>query len=105
MIPIEQTPPAVLYKYYPSARIDIFQNWFLRFARPSAFNDSFDSRYGISGDKSLIQRASNFRRQVGIFCLTEDADNQLMWVHYAEQQKGFAIGFHTDSALLTTQGR
>lgn len=31
--------------------------------------------------------------EVGIFSLTEEAENQLMWSHYGQQSKGIAIGF------------
>src|SRR6266404_4526176 len=106
MSPVEQAPPLVLYKYYPCARIDIFQNESVRFARPREFNDSFDSHYRSSQGKPTVSRRElKFRKEVGIFCLTRDPDNQLMWVHYAEQQKGFVIGFHTQSALFKNDGR
>jgi len=29
----------------------------------------------------------------GVLCLTEDALNQQMWAHYADQGKGFVVGF------------
>lgn len=32
----------------------------------------------------------------GILCLTEKPDNELMWSHYADSHKGFAIGFKSD---------
>src|SRR4051812_42615032 len=30
----------------------------------------------------------------GVLCLTEDAHNQQMWAHYADQGKGFVVGFN-----------
>ena len=38
-------PPSVLYKYCPPARIDIFENFAVRFSPPSEFNDTFDTEY------------------------------------------------------------
>lgn len=35
-------PPAKLYKYIPSARVDILQNLTIRFTQPSALNDPFE---------------------------------------------------------------
>ena len=32
----------------------------------------------------------------GLLCLTEKPDNELMWSHYADSHKGFAIGFKSD---------
>ncbi len=30
---------------------------------------------------------------MGVFCVTEDARNQQMWAHYADQGRGFVVGF------------
>lgn len=42
---------------------------------------------------------SNFDKQlnkVGIFSLTETAENQLMWAHYSSESRGLAIGFEVE---------
>ncbi|TKC62147.1 DUF2971 domain-containing protein [Pedobacter hiemivivus] len=50
---------------------------------------------------------ANFDNQlndVGIFSLTEDPENQLMWAHYAEQSKGIALGFEvTENSKLASK--
>lgn len=43
--------------------------------------------------RSRIDRI-RYRSSLGIYCLTEDPDNHVMWVNYAKQHKGFVIGFN-----------
>jgi hypothetical protein len=38
--------------------------------------------------------AAEFSTKIGILSLTEAPDNQLMWAHYAEQHRGFVLGFN-----------
>jgi len=42
------TFPKRIYKYFPPERIDVLDNGLIRYTPPSAFNDPFDSRPGIS---------------------------------------------------------
>jgi hypothetical protein len=44
------------------------------------------------------------RSQFGILCLTERADNHLMWVNYARNHTGFVIGFRTSSPFFQAGG-
>ncbi|WP_066270835.1 DUF2971 domain-containing protein [Hydrogenophaga palleronii] len=37
--------------------------------------------------------ARKLEEQVGILCLTESADNLLMWAHYADSHRGFVLEF------------
>jgi Protein of unknown function (DUF2971) len=99
------TPPAVLYKYYAPERLESFINGSAFFASPSDFNDTFDSDYLISAHwaKARLQRARH-RRSLGVFCLTEEANNQLMWVHYAASHTGFVVGFNTSDQLFSEGG-
>jgi hypothetical protein len=41
--------PAVLYKYMPTERSKIFDNWLIRFTQPGALNDPFEMRPHIAG--------------------------------------------------------
>jgi hypothetical protein len=41
------------------------------------------------------------RRRMGVFCMTEDRENILMWSHYATEHKGFCIEFRTDNAFFS----
>jgi hypothetical protein len=96
--------PTILYKYYPAKRIDIFGTWSARFTRPSQFNDTFDSYYATEM-KSGSSTRLKFRNQLGIFCMTEDPDNHLMWVHYSDNHEGFVVGFKTNAPFLAQSGR
>jgi hypothetical protein len=99
-------PPSVLYKYCPPARIDIFENHTVRFSPPSEFNDTFDTQYSAYaiGSKEVKQHY-NLRSTTGIFCLTEEADDPLMWAHYAHNHTGFVIGFDGRSEFFSEDGR
>ncbi len=94
-----QPIPPVLYKYYPPERLDLFDACTIRFSNPAEFNDVFDSKYEMP-DKRLRGQHFKFRQSLGVICLTEDADNHLMWVHYAKQHKGFVVGFKTADPLF-----
>jgi hypothetical protein len=61
-------PPPVLYKYYAPERIDIFDNWTVRFANPANFNDAFDTNWPVSGRNQRAEKLK-FRNSVGIFSL------------------------------------
>jgi len=95
---MSRQPPPVLYKYYAPERLDVFDPMDdgealvrVRFTHPSQFNDLFETT-------RLGHRIS--AGHVGIFCLTETADDHLMWVHYAAQHRGFVLGFKTDDPVF-----
>ena len=100
------TPPPILYKYFPPQRIDVLADLELRFSRPSDFNDRFDSHYVAAADHNRrgVSRY-RFKQGIGILCLTERADDHLMWVHYADGHAGFVIGFDTTNPFFRTEGR
>jgi len=37
---------------------------------------------------------------MGVFCVTEDALNEQMWAHYADQGKGFVVGFNAQHSFF-----
>ncbi len=39
--------------------------------------------------------------EFGVFCLSEAADNLLMWAHYADNHRGVAIQFDTESKFFS----
>jgi hypothetical protein len=94
--------PTTLYKYCSPERIDIVENLQIRFSRPSEFNDTFDSYHLIpaaAGQPAKAERL-RLRARLGVLCLTERSDNQLMWVNYAKDHTGFVIGFDARSAFF-----
>ncbi|MGA2269239.1 MAG: DUF2971 domain-containing protein [Bryobacteraceae bacterium] len=74
--------------------MDIFDNWSIRFSDLRQFNDTFDSDLRLHDKRPKGRRLKDLKT-VGIFCMTEDPDSQLMWAHYAAQNTGFVLGLHT----------
>lgn len=56
-----------------------------------------------------IDTFKNFDKQLqkaGIFSMTEDPLNELMWAHYGENSNGIAVGFTiTENSLLTNRDK
>lgn len=153
-----QTPPDILYKYMPEARIDVIGNEKIRFTQPHYLNDPFevkpafgnifsDNGFDAAIDEALKETlketlteeeaknpellrdagvqaiirymvednvpkvrddfvelmsglSSKFagmfykiQDHIAIMSLTEDRNNLLMWSHYADQHRGFVVGF------------
>ena len=44
----------------------------------------------------LKNQLMDLREQMGVFCMTQDEANIVMWSHYASRHTGFCIGFRTD---------
>jgi Protein of unknown function (DUF2971) len=103
----EAPVPAVLYKYLPPERIDILENMELRFSRPSEFNDTFDSDYLVPMSQGLKGKTARvvLKSRLGILCLTEQPHDQLMWVHYARNHTGFALGFNARASFFQENDR
>ena len=78
------------------------EEWTMRFSRPGDFNDTFDSDFRTQRPQPKIRLL--YRRSLGIFCLTANPDNHLMWVHYAAQHTGYAIGFDTTNEVFSENG-
>ena len=45
------------------------------------------------------------RSDIGIFCLTEQANDHLMWVHYAKNHTGFVLGFNAHHSFFSEDNR
>lgn len=61
-------------------------------------------------DVTLFQRSSvrsveRLRKQMGIFCMTSEPDNILMWSHYAEAHTGFCLEFKTGNPFFLRERR
>jgi hypothetical protein len=106
-MPVVQTVPVVLYKYFPPERISVLENMEIRFSRPSEFNDAFDTDYLVPISQGSAAKAERLRlrNKLGIFCLTERADNHLMWVHYAQNHTGFVLGFSAGASFFRDNNR
>lgn len=104
--------PSTLYKYCPPERVDILESFQVRFSPPSDFHDTFDTHIAPAAsnrqtpDQPKVRLAQAMQRhQLGVFCLTELPDNQLMWVNYARNHTGFVLGFRTDDPFFHEEGR
>lgn len=101
----------ILYKYMPLERKGFWTDYTLRFTQPSAFNDPFDClpsysfipeqlmpEYSGFGELAALfygmeKDSARFNDDTAIFCMSEVWDSVLMWAHYADSHKGFAVGF------------
>ena len=115
----------IVYKYMSPERTEVLENTSIRFTQPNLFNDPFESLPNLSEQRqqgadlarakfseipsdSLARILEKFDReilnvpeQVGdhliALCLTKNSNNALMWSHYADEHRGYAIGFDSDS--------
>lgn len=55
------------------------------------------NRLGLSADSHLKRNLDLLQYQVrnayNVLCMSEENNNNLMWAHYADQHKGFCIGY------------
>ena len=101
----------ILYKYMSLERKNFWTDYKLRFTQPSAFNDPFEClpSYSFIPEQLMPKHAgfgelaalfyglekdsSQFNDDTAIFCMSQVWDSVLMWAHYADSHKGFAVGF------------
>jgi Protein of unknown function (DUF2971) len=78
----------------------------VRFSPPTEFNDTFDTQYSAraTDHKERLQH-DRFRSGTGILCLTETADDPVMWTHYAHNHTGFVVGFDGRSEFFRDDAR
>jgi hypothetical protein len=102
-----------LYKLCGPARLDFFQTWKIRFTQPGRLNDIFEALPSSSIHPKTFQqfgpeersRAKAAHSQMlelaiqerddyfGILSLTDRPESLVMWSHYADSHRGFALGF------------
>ena len=58
----------------------------------------------VTRDPNRVARyrevALNRIREVGVFCVTPNRTNELMWAHYADSNRGICVGFHATRGPL-----
>lgn len=112
-----------LYKYYAynENSLSVLINKKIWVAKPESFNDPYDCDYNFSpnvDEKTLkeISKQTNSNIEdikiattetmkilkerfgnAGVFSMSEKNNSILMWSHYADQHKGFCIGFDRES--------
>ncbi len=88
-----------LYKFY-SLNIynvdSLLRNYFY-LSKPSDFNDPFDCNINLIENNRASEILKTVKRNVvsniGITSLTEVIDSPLMWAHYTNNYRGFAVNF------------
>lgn len=89
-----------LFKYYSANmnNIDSLLNQYFYLTNPTHFNDPFDCNINlVPGIDEGIERIEGFKKNnfsnVGVTCFSEVIDNPLMWAHYTNNYRGFALEF------------
>lgn len=59
----------------------------------------FQNKHGLSfsDPENMFDQLKKSIKEVGIFSLSSEIDNQLLWAHYADESRGIAIGFGVTS--------
>lgn len=102
-----------LFKFRPfnKTSIELLVNRELWFARPDSLNDPFECQFDFESmfeglnsfpkmSKSEIEKNKKYAfdafNSLGICSFSRTRKNQLMWSHYADEHKGFCIGFNEE---------
>lgn len=92
--------PRFLYHYSSFRNLEnILANNTLYFQRPYDVNDPFDCKIHPSYGQNDEDRATahfawnNYRKSIGLFCLSEVNNDILMWSHYGDKHRGVVLQF------------
>tara|TARA_R110000751_G_C13788936_1_gene481875 strand:+ start:60 stop:833 length:774 start_codon:yes stop_codon:yes gene_type:complete len=89
-----------VFKFYSMNinNIDALLNSYFYLSNPSTFNDPFDCNFNLvdnHDDEDGIAKLKTVNRNnysdVGIVSMSEVVDNHLMWAHYTNNYRGFAL--------------
>ncbi len=109
----------MFYKYLGTEEhnLDVIRNLKIRFSQPHALNDPFEASplfrdliKNNETNKDFAQRGREFidvqlGDKIGILSLSKTKRNQLLWSYYANDHKGYVIGFHEDSKFYNSLSR
>lgn len=80
--------------------IDNLRNNQVRMTLPESFNDPYDSLFSMAVRANEMERKflehmiiAPIRRSMRVCCFSESVESMLMWTHYANEHKGFAIEY------------
>ncbi len=117
----------ILYKYrnYNSRSLSMLKNKEIYFSNPNSFNDPVDCKINIlSAVKAAIKLAEHEEpatknkleeiekltnlfsdieedvKHAGVYSLSKEENNVLMWSHYADKHKGFSVGFSLSNNFI-----
>jgi len=122
--------PALAYKYLSVDRLTYPEDQLLRFSQPGCLNDPFECYPGLPPHvaSQLIQLAaaptpivvlskqivdtvlipylesiaSRLNHSIGLLCLSARWNSTLMWSHYANDHRGFCVGFDITHPFFST---
>jgi len=92
--------------------IENLKNSQIRTTLPEAFNDPYDSFFNIAikANNEIEEKLLNeflykpAKRSMRICCFSESIESMLMWTHYANEHKGFALEYGSnDKASIALQ--
>jgi len=97
----------IVYKYYGyKAGLAALRSRKLGFRCPNYFNDPFELSFPVEesdlSGQQLNQTLKVLRKWVVILSLTETPMDPLMWAHYGDEHKGFAIGYDVSCPFLNS---
>ncbi len=100
--------PKRLYKFYQPSLISIAALYRSEFwlANPAEFNDPFDCSTNLFlHNRDLYKTMDPYARKndianIGVTCFTETVYDPLLWAHYTNNYRGFAIEFDSQLKLV-----
>ncbi len=101
-----------LFKFYDTNLNNVaalHENYFW-LSKPSDFNDPFDCNVNLiehENHKELFydETKPNAIDGIGITCFTEEINELLLWAHYANNYRGFALEFNTETMRVNMNGK
>lgn len=96
----------ILYKYYGfGAGVAALGSQMLGFRNPVYFNDPFELSYldNSSDSDFALGKIKSLKESLVILSLTRTPFNPLMWAHYAEEHKGFVIGYDIEDEFFLSE--
>lgn len=91
-----------VFKFYSLTinNIGALLNSYFYLSNPISFNDPFDCNFNLIDDPKIYDAISNMKsvkrndyKNIGVVSMTEVVDNPIMWAHYTNNYRGFAIEF------------
>lgn len=98
----------MIYKYYSPERynFDALENEYFFFSKAKYLNDPFDTSFNLVSEKIInklfsdnAKKASESMANYGICCFSESWKNNILWAYYANNYRGFVIGY--DDEILS----
>ena len=108
------------YREFNKSSIELLINRELWFAEPKSLNDPFECQRTYSSvldatwekheasesyKLEIDEKLSKYLNKTGICSFSRTRKNQLMWAHYADEHKGFCIGFNQRELESTREDR